>query len=232
MSLQNFWKFHFFAAVARIRIYAISLVVVCVLLLFTNGSVFAHAAQSTFSRTQLDFIPLESGDTIPPDIQNAMDQVPPDKMQAAQNAYELAKENPENVQVQTSTLNILPSTTSGIAPHVFIPGLGEVKVRVYAWEAGAVLIPYGFGLFFPLTTARNAQNVGNAAAAAITVAIITQYKSLGPFSAVIGAVIANILNSVPNYIVNVCQEQGGGFTVDLTNPIPVPYCGALPPYAL
>lgn len=213
--------------------YAISLVGVCIFLLFTSGSVFANSAQPAFPRSQLDFVPLDGANTVPLEIQNAMDQVPPDKLQAAKNAYELAKESPENVQAQTLMVNPSQDTSPGVAPQAFIPGVGQFTIRVYAWKvANAVPVPYGFGLYFPLATAKNLQSLSAGAAATITLAIIAQFRNLTPFSPFIGAIISNVLNTIPNYIVNQCQEQqGGGFTVAFANPTPIPVCGPLPAVA-
>jgi hypothetical protein len=138
-------------------------------------------------------------------------------------AYAESLKHPEKVQVETHTINPSNATT-GVRPALFILGIGQFTVRVYLLG----FVPYGIGLYLPLATARNLQGSGTAAAAAITAAIVAANPKLAPFSPVIAAALVNILNTVPNFVVNVCGAAGGGFTMNFVAAIPVPYCGAIP----
>lgn len=113
-------------------------------------------------------------------------------------------------------------------PNISIPGIGPITVRVYL----VGITPAGVGVFFSLTTAQNLANLGTAAGAAIAAAIIGANKNLTPFAVIIGTAIGNALNSIPNYVKNVCGAQGGGFTINFLAPDPVAYCGGLPAWPL
>jgi hypothetical protein len=127
------------------------------------------------------------------------------------------------VQFKTYTINLSDAKYSGSAhPLLSLPGIGQFTVRVYVF-------PFpGLGLYFPLATAKNLERIGTAAAAAIAAAIVAANHNLGVWAGLIGAVLGNILSSVPRYVVDTCKAAGGGFTVNFLAPIPVPFCGSLP----
>ncbi len=127
------------------------------------------------------------------------------------------------VQFETYTINLADAKYS-MGPHPFlnIPGIGQFTVRVYVFPL------QGLGLYFPLATAKNLERIGTAAAAAIAAAIVAANHNLAPWAALIGAVLGNVLSSVPRYVVDTCKETGGGFTVNFLAPVPVPFCGSLP----
>jgi hypothetical protein len=127
------------------------------------------------------------------------------------------------VQFETYTVNLSDAKYSAsVHPFLNVPGIGQFTVRVYVAP-----LP-GLGLYFPLTTAENLERIGTAAAATIAAAIVAANHNLAPWAALIGAVLGNVLSSVPRYVVNTCRAAGGGFTVNFLAPIPVPFCGSIP----
>jgi hypothetical protein len=194
------------------------------------GAVSAHPSQTTQIADQNTVsVPPPSVSELPAVVQNALKQLDPQLLEASKQAYEESKLHPEKVHVETYTVDLSTvKLATGVRPNFYIPGVGSITIRVYLLG----VVPAGFGLFMPQATAQNLEAIGTAAAAAITAAIIAHNPNLTPYAAIIGAVIGNMLNTVPGYIDHTCGAQGGGFTVNFVVPAPVSFCGALPTWPL
>ncbi|GCE13063.1 hypothetical protein [Tengunoibacter tsumagoiensis] len=203
--------------------------------LFTLGGVAsAHPIEHVADSQTSVFVPIGNTSDLSSPLKDALEKIPQDKLEQAKAEYAYALEHPDQVHTETRTITVSNTTSNGkVNPYIFVPGIGSITVRIYTAGPGIFQVPYAFGLYFPLDTAKALQGFGPVAAGAIVASITVAYPALLPFSGVISYLLGNVLNSVPNFVVDVCGAQGGGFTSNLgLGGVPITFCGSLPPLPL